>query len=340
MTREKLSVYFFVALFLFLLYQLLLILSPFVGGLLLAGVAVLIAYPLHRNVQIFLKDRKNLAALLSSAVVVLTIGIPLLFFLWNAIQEVARILPRTEDFLQGSWPLFKKLESFFIPYGMDLREMLRSVAQGVSDFVLESGKKTLQNTFQFVVNVGVFMMATFFLFRDGPTFLTKIQELIPMDPKDKKLIVERLSETTLAVVRGVFIAAAAQGVASGIGYWIAGATAPVTLAFLTALVACIPFVGPPVVWGPIALLLCLEERFAAGIFLVVWGGVVVGLVDNFLRPVLIGRGAKLPFLWLFFGLLGGVHLYGIKGLLMGPLLIVVMFTLVSIYRERYLLRTG
>lgn len=336
MTRERLSVYFFAALFLFLLYQLCLILSPFFDPLLFAGVTVLIAYPFHRNARIFLKDRKNFAALLSTLMVVLIMGIPLFFFLRSAVQEVVRILPRTDDFLQGSWPLFEKLERFFASYGVDLQETLRSVAQGVSDFVVQSGRETLQNTFRFAVGMGVFIVATFFIFRDGAVFFMKFQEMIPMDSKDKKLIMERLSGTTLAVVRGVFITAAVQGIASGVGYEIAGATAPITLAFLTAIFACIPFLGPPVIWGPIALLLCLEERFGAGIFLAVWGVVIVGLVDNFLRPVLIGRGAKLPFLWLFFGLVGGLRLYGIKGLLIGPLLIAVMFTVAGIYRDKYL----
>lgn len=332
----KLSVYFFAAVFLFLLYQLFIILSPFFAPILLSVMVVLVFYPLHRLCQHLLKGRKTLAALISVTGVLIVIVGPLAFLGWTLTSEVAKIIPRAQEFVQGSWPLFEKIESFFLDYHIDLQAAFLNIAKGFSDFLVQAARKALQNTLFLFVHMGVFIVVTFFFFRDGDLFLRRFEELVPMETQNKRLIAERFSETVVSIIRTLFVIAIVQGIGMGIAFWILGVTAPVTLALITAILACIPFAGPPILWIPIAALLFMEEQYVHALILVGWGMIVVGSADNLLRPILIGRGSQLPFIWLFLGILGGLRVYGIAGILIGPLLVAIVFAFVRIYQEKYL----
>ena len=130
------------------------------------------------------------------------------------------------------------------------------------------------------------------------------------------------------------LTAASQGFLAGVGFALAGVPVPVFLGFTAAFAALVPPFGPTLVWLPVALYQLTQSK-AAGLFLLLWGALVVSTVDNFLRPMLIGSKAKLPFLLLFFGILGGLRTYGFLGLILGPLLIAMTLAFIQIYREEY-----
>lgn len=351
MKREHLFRYFFLGVFLFLLYQILHILSPFYTGILGAIVLVLIFFPLHRFIlRRCGMSRPNLSSCLSTGLVVLLIVLPFIFFTWIFIRELSGVLPVLERFgnTVSNWqrggiainiPWLKEIESTL----SGLLGLVQTNFQGmVSDFLnkfihflTQIGKNLPKGALLFLVNIMVMVFTLFFLFRDGPTLFQRFKELVPMDEKHKDIIAHQLYITVTSVVRGVFIVALAQGTLAGIGYLLVGVSSPVALAFVTTLTALIPLVGPASIWLPVSIYYMTQGFPGRGIFLLIWGILVVSLVDNLLRPILIGSRAKLPILFLFFGILGGIKVYGPMGIFLGPLVVALLIAFIKIYREEY-----
>ena len=351
MKQEKLFRYFFVGVFIVLLFRILHILSPFYTGILGALVLVLIFYPLHRFILHRVgTNRSNLSSCISTALVTLVIVVPVIFSMWLFIREISRVLPVLEGFgdtvrnwqqegIRFNGSVFKEIESALSGVlGLvqtNFQEIVSELIDNFINFLTQVGKNIPKNAFLFFVNMMVMIFTLFFLFRDGPSLFHRFKELVPMDEKHKDNISHQLYITVTSVVRGVFIVALTQATLAGIGYLVVGATSPVVLGFATLLAAIIPLIGPAAVWLPVSCYYFMQGFPGRGIFLLVWGALVVSLVDNFLRPILIGSRTKLPILFLFFGILGGIKVYGLMGIFLGPLVVALLIAFIKIYREEY-----
>jgi predicted PurR-regulated permease PerM len=149
----------------------------------------------------------------------------------------------------------------------------------------------------------------------------------------KEAIAARVYETFRAVTIGVFVTAAAQGFAATVGFWISDVRLPMLLGLATGMASLLG--ASFVITVPVALFVMSQSK-AWGIFLLIWGMVVVGMLDNFLKPILIGSKARMPFFLIFFSIICGLKLYGPMGFLLGPILVASFLTFVKIYREEYL----
>ncbi len=351
MSRGQLFRFFFIGVFLFLLYQTLHILSPFYTGILGAIVVALIFFPLYRFILNKIgPHRANMASSLATLLVVVTLLIPFITFTWFLLNELTTIGPIVERITAGidgwrqgnvlveiQWlkPLQNKLESIFNLIQLDWSTMIRHSANDLINSISGLSKKLPQNIFIFSVNVLVMIITLFFLFRDGPVIFMKLKDLVPMDEKHKEHIAEQLYLTVTAVVRGIFIVAITQGSLAGFGFFISGTPSPTLLGLFTTFTAMIPFVGATAIWMPIAVYYLAQGSMVKGIFLFFWGAFVVSLIDNFIRPIIIGSRAKLPILFLFFGLLGGIKIYGAMGIFLGPLIVALLIAFIKIYREEF-----
>lgn len=352
MPREQTFRIFFVIVFVLLVYQIARILSPFYTGILGAIVLTLIFFPLHRLILHGAgPHRPNTSAAASTLLVLTLIVVPFGFFAWLLFKELMALYPvmihigktveawkhGDELFIKAPWlqSLDLKLQEFFDLTNINLQEVMSNIANSIVNFVAAFGKKVPGHIFLFVFNMLVMIFTMFFLFRDGENLFRKLKEILPMEQKHKDHIAEQLYLTVTAVVRGVFVVAVAQGTVAAIGFAIAGLPSPVALGFCTLFVALIPFLGAVSVWLPISIYYLLQGFIVKGIFLFVYGALVISLVDNVLRAFLIGSKAKLPILFLFFGILGGIKVYGPMGLFLGPLLIALVFAFIKIYREEY-----
>ena len=145
----------------------------------------------------------------------------------------------------------------------------------------------------------------------------------------------RVYQTVTAVIRGALLTAGAQGALAMIGYLVAGVPLAVFFGVVTGIAAMIPVVGAGLIWAPIGIFVFIQSP-GWGIFIFVWGFFVVSLVDNLLKPILIGSRARMPILLIFCGIIGGVNVYGVTGVIIGPILIAVLLAFITIYRETYL----
>jgi len=328
--------FFFFGILLFLLYQLLHILSPFIGAILVSSTLALIFYPLNLWIRRRVIENRTAAAAISTLTAVFTVVVPLLIFGWLLLSESRELYPRTNEWLTG---ISQRRLEVQIPeplktyWDLDLGDIVAGNLKSLQESITSSGTLILKNIFFFLASFVVMVFTLFVFFRDGEKFLNWLIDILPMDQEYKHRIANQLYITTMAVVRGLLLTAAFQGLMGALGYWLAGVPAPALFGMLTTFAAMVPFVGTSLVWLPLAAGMYFWKGLQAGLFVLLWGAVVVGLLDNLLRPILIGRGARLPIFLLFLGIFGGMKVYGPLGLFLGPLLISCVIVFLQIYRE-------
>jgi predicted PurR-regulated permease PerM len=216
-----------------------------------------------------------------------------------------------------------------------LEQGLLSAATFLSRFFLDQVGDLLKNAFLLVTDFFLMLFALFFLFKDGKQWLASLQEVIPLEASHKQRIVDRMDQTIRAVVKGVGLTAIVQGLVAGLAYGALGVPFPVVLTAVTVILAPLPFGGTALVWGPIVLYFLMAGPVWKALVMLGWGIGVVVMIDQFLRPWLIGQAAQIPVLLLVFSVLGGLALYGIIGLFAGPVLVSLLMTTIQIYREEY-----
>jgi predicted PurR-regulated permease PerM len=353
MTRQQIfSVVFFVLLVL-LLYQIGLMFKPFVFAALWAGLLAHWAFPIHlRLTKLFGGQDALSAALLTIGalgivvVPLVAMGVMLVREAGAAEQEIrtwisAGGLQRLPDQVAaipfiGGW--LKSAVSGTSTPALSLEQSLMTGVKELSQFLVGGMGGLLKNTFALVTNFFIMLLVLFFLFKDGQQWLSVLYDLIPMEESHKSKILIRLDQTIRAVVKGMLVTAIVQGLLAGLAYLALDVPFPMGLTALTIVLAPIPFGGTGLVWGPVALYLFWMGATGKALAMLVWGIVVISMVDQFLRPWLIGQDVQIPVLLLVLSVLGGLALYGLLGLFVGPILISLLMTAIQIYREEYSLK--
>lgn len=173
------------------------------------------------------------------------------------------------------------------------------------------------------------LFVLFFVLRDGTQVAQRVVLMLPIEHRRRARLWQHLADVIRAVFLGIGLTAVVQGILVGVGFWIAGLPSPLVFGVLAVLVALIPMVGSALVWAPGALFLAARGEYGYAIFLAAWGAIVVGMVDNFLRPMLISGRADVPTLAVFVGVMGGLAAFGLIGLFIGP---IVLGLLVALFR--------
>jgi len=340
---------FFVAL-LFLLYQIALVFRPFVLPVLWAVILAHLTFPLHARLTRWLHGRETLSAgLLTVAIMALGV-VPVGLVSAMLVREAGSAYTTVEVWIHSDGVKQLPGELAKLPLGGVMQEAIGWVVVNqdeVERFLLESAK-TLQgfavkeiaslatNAFRLVLNFLVMIFTLFFFFKDGASLMDGLYRVVPMEETHKRQIFLRLDQTIRAVVKGVLVTAVVQGALAGLAYWVLKAPFPIALMALTTVLAPLPFGGTALIWGPVAFYLYWVGPAWKGVAMLVWGVGVVTMVDSVLKPLLIGKGAALPVLFLFFSILGGLAAYGMIGLFLGPILLSLVITAIQIYRDEYL----
>jgi predicted PurR-regulated permease PerM len=353
MSRQQLFAAFFFAVFLFLLFQLYSLFSAFLVPLVWTVILVLTFYPLYTLLLSLLRGRRTLASLFMTLLVVLLVAVPVFFFssilasqalgLYQRIQEavqsgeVQQLLASWRDTLPGR--LWQRWGPQITASEIDLPSLALSAANATSQFVVGRATEIAKNLFVFLFDFLIMSFSLFFLFRDGEGFYQTLRDLIPMEPEHKEAVFQRFYETVSAVVQGMVATAVAQGILAGIGFWALGMQFSFFLACASALLSFQPFGGAAVVWVPCVLYLGFSGSWVKAVILLVYGSLIISGADNVLKPLIIGGRTKLPTLFLFFGILGGLQAYGFLGIFLGPVVLATIMAFVNIYKEEYAQQT-
>jgi predicted PurR-regulated permease PerM len=195
--------------------------------------------------------------------------------------------------------------------------------------LMSSGGTFVMGALGTAANFVLMLFVLFFVLRDGPAVAQQVVQMLPIEDRRRARVWQHLADVTRAVFLGIGLTALVQGILVGAGFWIAGLPSPLVFGVIAVLVALIPMVGSALVWVPGVLFLAARGEYGYAIFLAVWGAVVVGMVDNFLRPMLISGRADVPTLAVFVGVMGGLAAFGFIGLFVGP---IVLGLLVALFR--------
>jgi predicted PurR-regulated permease PerM len=210
-----------------------------------------------------------------------------------------------------------------------VQDWLVAAGKHVLQFLASSGGTFVLGALGTLVSFLLMLFVLFFVLRDGPALAQRVVRMLPIEERMRGRLWQHLKEVTRAVFMGIGVTALVQGALVGVGFWIAGLPSALVFGVLAALFALVPLVGTVIVWGPGALYLASQGDYGHAIFLTLWGTIAVGMVDNFLRPLLISGRAEVPTLAVFIGVMGGLQAFGFIGLFVGP---IVLGLLVALFR--------
>jgi predicted PurR-regulated permease PerM len=323
------------------------IVQPFVGPLLWAIFIAFLLHPLHLRLAARLRGKPQWsAALLTVLTFVVIIG-PLTALSAAFAAQVGDLLQIVQDKVAGQTtgnvldlanvPWIKQgLDWLNSTLDVDLAQLQAWFTQGSKEALQTLASLTGKVFLGAVGTVVGFVLMEFMLFffiRDGGEMVQTTRELIPMAETHKAKLFDHLAAVTRAMVYGTGLTALIQGTLVGLAFLFVGLPSPIVFGVVAALVALLPFGGTALVWGPAALVLAIEGRWGATIFMLVWGAVLVSLVDNVVRPMLVSGRANVGTLTVFIGVLGGLAAFGAIGLFLGPVVLALIIALVRFRLE-------
>ncbi len=315
------------------------VLAPFIAPFAWAAVLAYVTWPAYHRLREKTAGHGTLAAMLMTLAVAAVLVLP---FSWTALMlqaELAGAYKALSAWLAqkpGVPPALQNLP-LLGPWLTDqLQEWLTDPA-ALKTLVAQHREEALALAGSLAGGVGrnaakfgIALLSLFFLYRDGEALVAQVRTVAGRFLGDRaRHYLEAAGATTRAVVLGLTLTALAQGGLAGLGYWVAGLESPISLAAFTALFAFIPF-GTPVVWGAASAWLLITGDTGAALGLFLWGALVVSWADNVIRPLVVSAAVRLHFLLVFFGVLGGLAVFGLIGLFLGP---VVLAVLVGVWRE-------
>lgn len=315
-----------------------LMLQPFVGVLMWAIVLVVVFYPVHRRLEAW-TGKPGSAAALSTALVILTIVLPVV----GVTFAVARELRGAVDHLQGGvgqiidMPALRPFVQWLDQYvDVDAWRSSDYVAQHVQAWSAVIAGPTLMfvgGIVSALVQTLLVVFTMFYFFRDAEPLRRALYEIVPLEYEQSHDIVVRTRDVIGATIYGVLAISAIQGVLGFLIFFALGLPSPLLWGVVMFLMSMIPMAGAFVVWVPAALYLLLTGSYVKAILLGVWGVLVIGSIDNFLSPRLVGRRARLHELLIFFSVLGGLQVFGVLGLVIGPVLAAITLALIEVVRQ-------
>lgn len=308
------------------------ILWPFYGAVFWGTILAIIFAPVYRWLLRRMKQRRNLAALSTLLLVVVGAILPVILITGSLVEQITTIYQqiRSGDINFGLYferavnalppSVHDLLERFDLADLSSLQEKLATgVGQG-SQFVATRAVSLGQNTFQFVISFGIMLYLLFFLLRDGASLSRRVSRAIPLGEAFKRHLLRKFTNVIRATVKGNIAVAATQGLLGGLAFWYLGIQGSLLWGVLMAFLSLLPAIGAAIIWAPVAVYFLLTGALWEGIGLTLFSVLVIGMVDNVLRPILVGKDTKLPDWLVLISTLGGMSLFGINGFVIGPVI--------------------
>ena len=341
---RRATIVFLLALFFIALALAYFITYPFLRPVVFAIILAVVFHPMHEQMLQLTKHRPGLASLLSTLLLIFLFGIPVVIILLMAASEalaVAHYLAHKSSEFGGLTGFVMGLATQPLRFAgrwidlskFDLNAVIRSNMQKLSLWSFSFGAAVLGNTARVLGSLVIALVVVFFLFRDGKQWAHRAGALMPLSTAQVERLYRNIADTIVANVYGIVSVGAAQGLLVGIALRIAGVPSALLLGLVAAFASIIPVVGSAVVWAPAAIYFLVTGSIWKGVFLLLWGTVLVSSVDNIIRPwVVSGRVELHPMVLLFF-ILGGVEAFGFLGLFIGPVVASVLSALFQMLRE-------
>ena len=311
------------------------VLAPFFTAIAWACILAYVSWPLYIWLLNKLGKKDTIASLLMTTVMAAAVITPILWLFWVLKAELSIATSIFTVKLANGWIVLPKFIAELPFVGTDINAWLTKVLANPIEFKNEAHALLMNADQKFIgiiggisrnlATMGFALLTLFFAYKGGLKFMTQSEQVLEsLLGIRARSYFQAAGDATRGVIYGIVLTAIAQGACAGIGYWIVGLDAPIMLAAITALFAMLPF-ATPFVWGGIGLWLILTGNTVSGVQLLLWGALVVSWIDNIIRPIILAKSVKIPFLLAFFGVIGGVSAFGFIGLFLGPVILAIAY---------------
>jgi predicted PurR-regulated permease PerM len=330
MNQNNIERAFFIALLLAVTLAFFWLIRSFIQPIFWAIALGIVVYPLHAHLARRLDNRKSLAATISIVAVVIVVILPLIGLGAAVAREGAALYERLDNGDLGAAGIYARVQermpqitALFDRVGVNparLEEQVQSAAVTASRYVAERALAIGQGTLRGTVFFFLMLYLLFFFLRDGPRMLDSLVRALPLGDQRERHLLQRFAEVSRAAIKGTLVVGLVQGAIGGTAFAVLGIGAPVLWGVVMALLSILPVVGTALVWLPAAIVLIVNGQILGGIALIFVGVFVIGLTDNLLRPILVGRDTRLPDYLILLATLGGLAGFGLAGIIIGPII--------------------
>ena len=308
------------------------ILLPYFGAIFWAVVLGILFAPLQRRLLLRLGGRRNLATSLALLACLLIAVLPVMIISMLLVQEGAALYQRVESGqldIAGYIERGKDMLPGYAQHALDrmgmgnldgLRDKITKWATQGSQFLAGQAFSFGQGTFEFLVSFGIMLYLLYFFLREGAEVARKVRQAVPLPEQQKRRLQLKFKRVVRATVKGNLLVAITQGALGGLIFWVLDIPSALIWAVLMAFLSLLPAVGAGIVWAPVAAYFILTGATWQGIVLSAFGVLVIGLVDNLLRPILVGKDTRMPDYLVLVSTLGGLAVFGLNGFVIGPLI--------------------
>ena len=324
------------------LYLCWLIILPFVNVILWALVLAIIAYPYHVKLR-----NRNVgpapAALISTLGVFVVVLVPVLLILLSLASQmpdsdkIRDLIVQARGWLSPDSRLYKVVDPYYdLDWTNDpavvkerVQQLVAPVTQRFASFATTAAG-TVAST---AIQVGFALFTLFYLLRDSQSIGRSVADLLPLEIEQSQKVWQRCQDVIQASVKGVLLIAAIQGTLGGLAFWFLGVPSPILWGVVMFILSMVPALGAFLVWAPAAVFLLADGHWIKALLMVAWGVAVIGSIDNFLRPRLVGKKTGMHDLVIFFSVLGGLQVFGILGLFVGPVVVAIALSIIEVFKE-------
>lgn len=323
----------------YLSYQ---IISPFLTPIAWAIVFSVVFYPVYAFLCRYIKV-KSIASSITVLLILVVIIVPILYMSFLLIGELRGIgdymnaggfdFVRIQSEKIKASPFFEMLSPVIGRNNMPTADLIMDNLKRIGKVLAENLSLRFTNIITAAINFLFMIFTIFFLFRDGPGFLTKVKDYMPFSEEQKARLAIQMKDMIVSTVYGGVAVAIIQGFLGGVAFYVLGIESPVLWGIAMSVMSFVPLVGTFSIWGPTSIYMIIQGNYLQGIGLVLFGTFVISMVDNILKPLIIGSRTKMPTIIIFFSVLGGIKVFGIIGLIMGPLIMAVFVSVFEIFRH-------
>lgn len=321
------------------------ILLPFYGAVFWAVILGILFAPLQRRLQLKFGWQRNFTSLLTLSICLLIAILPVIVLSILLVQEGTAVYRSIESgeldiaayvtqFKHSLPPFFQHvLDRFGMGELNGLREKIIKSAMTGNEFFATQAFSFGQGTFQFIVSFFIMLYLLFFFLRDGAELARKVRTAVPLEENQKRRLQLKFNRVVRATVKGNLVVAITQGALGGLIFWFLDIPSALIWAVLMAFLSLLPAVGAGIIWAPVAAFFLFTGAIWQGVTLALFGVFVIGLVDNVLRPILVGKDTKMPDYMILISTLGGLAIFGLNGFVIGPLIAALFMSSWAIFIE-------
>lgn len=344
MSDDRVNNFVVVLLVIFISAVFLSMIRSFTMAIFMAGIFSALAYPIYQRLAKMLNGRRSLASILTLLLILIVVVLPLGILTGVVTGQAIKVSQSATPWVKAQIDQPGALTEFFknIPFYDQIaphRELiLRKLGEmvgGISQFLINNLSSATLGAVHFLFMVFVWLYTMYFFLMDGDKLLEKILYYLPLQDHDEQQMLDRFTSVTRATLKGTAVIGILQGGLAGLAFWVVGVPSATFWGVIMVVLSIIPSVGTAVVWLPAVIVLGIGGAVGKAVGLFVFCALVVGSLDNLLRPVLVGKDTQMHELMIFFGTMGGILMFGITGVIIGPIIAALFVTIWEIYGQAF-----